>query len=602
MANPPKLYIPVPAPVVDGTRHITRDWVLLFDQLIARVFASGTGTVSGPGTSVANEIVLFDGTTGALLKRATGTGVVHATAGVYSVSAVLLTSEVSGDLPYANLTPSAAISQLLGRGAAAGAGDWEEITLGTGLTMTGTTLSASGAGVPYTGATTDVDLGLHDLNIGSGHYYNYNSVHLAYMQTALENVFIGGAGNAFLASATNSTGVGSSALSALTTGGNNTAIGRQALFNNTTGHNNTAVGWGTLRANLVAHANTAIGHDVLGRHVTGDYNTAIGEISMTLDTDGVSNVAIGYDTLSANLDGATNTAIGAQALKAVTHGSDNVGIGAGSANVITTGNANIGIGNSSLKTLTTGSGNIGIGNSTADGITTGGNNVIIGGSVTGLAAGLANTVILADGAGNQRIHIDSTGDTGIGVTVPTAVLHLKAGTATASTAPLKLNTGTVLTAPELGAIEYNDNGTTGAFYATVNVGAVATRVQIAPSQVGVIGITIDGGGLAITTGVKGYVLVPRAGTITAATLMSTDAATTTGSIIIDVFKGVFGSYPPTVSICSATLPTLSTQKSSQDVTLTSWTKTFAANDVFGFNVTSSPALTRVTLELSVVYT
>lgn len=55
-----------------------------------------------------------------------------------------LSSGVTGDLPYANLVPATAASKLVGRGSAAGAGDFEEITLGTGLTMTATTLSASG--------------------------------------------------------------------------------------------------------------------------------------------------------------------------------------------------------------------------------------------------------------------------------------------------------------------------------------------------------------------------------------------------------------------------------------------------------------------------
>jgi hypothetical protein len=44
---------------------------------------------------------------------------------------------------YAKLQATAAASVLLGRGAAAGAGTVQEITLGTGLSMTGTVLSAS---------------------------------------------------------------------------------------------------------------------------------------------------------------------------------------------------------------------------------------------------------------------------------------------------------------------------------------------------------------------------------------------------------------------------------------------------------------------------
>ncbi len=50
--------------------------------------------------------------------------------------------------------------------------------------------------------------------------------------------------------------------------------------------------------------------------------------------------------------------------------------------------------------------------------------------------------------------LNSSGSVGIGIT-PTAKLHLKAGTASANTAPLKLTSGTSLTTPEDGAFEYN---------------------------------------------------------------------------------------------------------------------------------------------------
>jgi len=56
---------------------------------------------------------------------------------------------------------------------------------------------------------------------------------------------------------------------------------------------------------------------------------------------------------------------------------------------------------------------------------------------------------------SEKFRIKQNGNVGIGTTSPTAVLHLKAGTATASTAPLKFTAGTNLTTAEAGAMEWD---------------------------------------------------------------------------------------------------------------------------------------------------
>lgn len=58
-----------------------------------------------------------------------------------------------------------------------------------------------------------------------------------------------------------------------------------------------------------------------------------------------------------------------------------------------------------------------------------------------------------------KMCILQNGNTGIGVSNPTAVLHLKGGTAAAGTAPLKFTAGTNLSTPESGVIEYDGSYT-----------------------------------------------------------------------------------------------------------------------------------------------
>lgn len=66
----------------------------------------------------------------------------------------------------------------------------------------------------------------------------------------------------------------------------------------------------------------------------------------------------------------------------------------------------------------------------------------------------ATTSITYGGSTTNHI-FNTTGNTGFGTSSPTAALHLRAGTAAAGTAPLKLTLGTNLTTAEAGAVEYD---------------------------------------------------------------------------------------------------------------------------------------------------
>lgn len=110
-----------------------------------------------------------------------------------------------------------------------------------------------------------------------------------------------------------------------------------------------------------------------------------------------------------------------------------------------------------------------------------------------------------------------------------------------------------------------------------------------------IGITIDGGGSAITTGSKGFISIPYSCTITDNTLVADQS----GSIVIDVKKATYAGFPSTTSICAAAKPTLASVQKNTDSTLTGWTTTINAGDIIEFYVDSATTVTRVTLTLGV---
>lgn len=136
-------------------------------------------------------------------------------------------------------------------------------------------------------------------------------------------------------------------------------------------------------------------------------------------------------------------------------------------------------------------------------------------------------------------------------------------------------------------------GTSGQLLKTFGAGADPNWVDI----ISTIGITIDGGGVAITTGIKGYIRIPFSGVIVKATMLADQS----GSAVVDVWKDIYANYPPTDadSITAAAPPTISAADKSEDSTLTGWTTTVTAGDTFGFNVDSAATIQRLTLILDI---
>lgn len=113
-------------------------------------------------------------------------------------------------------------------------------------------------------------------------------------------------------------------------------------------------------------------------------------------------------------------------------------------------------------------------------------------------------------------------------------------------------------------------------------------------EVKTFGLTIDGGGSVITTGVKGDVYIPFDCHIDSWYIV----ADQTGNIVIDVWKDVVANFPPTAadSIAGSEKPTLSSVNFNSDTNLTTFTtRKITAGDVIRFNVDSVATVTRVSL-------
>lgn len=108
-------------------------------------------------------------------------------------------------------------------------------------------------------------------------------------------------------------------------------------------------------------------------------------------------------------------------------------------------------------------------------------------------------------------------------------------------------------------------------------------------------LVIGNGSTAVSTGYAGDVRVPFAGTIRRWDII----ADVSGSVVVDVWKA--NNAIPTVSntIAGSEKPTLSAAQTGADTTLSTWTTSVAAGDVFRFNVDSASTVKQVTVTLQI---
>jgi hypothetical protein len=207
---------------------------------------------------------------------------------------------------------------------------------------------------------------------------------------------------------------------------------------------------------------------------------------------------------------------------------------------------------------------------------------------------LASGAVVDFAAGNSVITHSSAV-----LTVSTGDLRVTtAGTNSASVVTVggtQTLTAKTLTTPTIASFaNANHNHADSAGGGQLGDSAIADTADVKISSITYV---IDGGGSAITTGIKGDLEIPFACTINRVTMLADQS----GSAVVDIWKDSYANYPPTDAdtITASAPPTITTAVKSQDTTLTGWTTTITAGDTLRFNVDSATTITRLTISLKI---
>lgn len=197
-------------------------------------------------------------------------------------------------------------------------------------------------------------------------------------------------------------------------GTNSTVFGFEALQNNNFGIWNTSVGYRTLQNNDDGYYMTAVGHRALISLTNGFWegNTALGFENLLNLRGGSGNTGVGSQALGNLRNGNSNSVVGEFALIAVRQGGGNSALGGQAGLNLISGSGNVLIGyRAGLNLddpLADVDNNTIIGYQTGYGIVSGSANTILGANVTGLSAGLRDTIIIANGSGSIGVYVDDT--------------------------------------------------------------------------------------------------------------------------------------------------------------------------------------------------
>lgn len=288
------------------------------------------------------------------------------------------------------------------------------VAVGTGLSLTGGTLSATGGGGGVSSFTGDGVIISNSASTG-----------------AVTDTLVAATAKSVLGNAT-----ASSAAPTYTTAPVVSGLSTAADFNATTGATgyelNGINGISYPSVDSTANATIAIGSGALsGISTSAAYqNTVVGYQAMhgTMTTASVDNTVMGYLAGNAITSGNNNVLLGANAGLKLTSGSTNTAIGENALDAATTDGGNIAIGRGALSTQNgagSNAGNIAIGNSSGSNLTNGSSNTILGSNVAGLTLqsgignifiGVSNAIDSAAASTSNSIRIGGTGGAWLDVT------------------------------------------------------------------------------------------------------------------------------------------------------------------------------------------